>query len=157
MKYGGTPLKAGSTAAGAAHSHGADEKHSNITAPDSIVNRVAKALKALGGAWGGWQRQQQLLTAAAPTYVTLSYVFPADVVQVVYVSGESEHVAWAVPWRAIIAKRSKSGKVSLFRKPDNRYMVGVDAGQWASVQRVRQQAQASERERSKDRRQGDGS
>ena len=39
---------------GAAHSYGADEKHTNITAPDSIVNRVAKALKALGGAWGGW-------------------------------------------------------------------------------------------------------
>ena len=96
--------------------------------------------------WGGWQQQQQLLTAASPTYVTLSYVFPADVVQVVYVSGESEHVAWSVPWRAIIAKRSKSGTVSLFRKPDNRYMVGVDAGQWASVKRVRQQAQASERE-----------
>ena len=39
---------------GEASSFGGTDTHTNITQPDSIVNRVAMALKALGPPWSGW-------------------------------------------------------------------------------------------------------
>lgn len=38
-------------------SYGATDTHTNITRPDSIVNRVAKALAALGHPYNGWLRE----------------------------------------------------------------------------------------------------
>ena len=38
------------------HSYGDTDTHTNITQPDSIVNRVAKALAALGPPYSGWLR-----------------------------------------------------------------------------------------------------
>jgi hypothetical protein len=35
-------------------SYGSTETHTNITTPDSIVNRLAKALSKLGPPWSGW-------------------------------------------------------------------------------------------------------
>ena len=37
-------------------SYGATDTHTNITGPDSIVNRLAKALAKLGPPWTGWLR-----------------------------------------------------------------------------------------------------
>ena len=39
---------------GQASSFGGTDTHTNITAPDSIVNRVANALKTLGPPWSNW-------------------------------------------------------------------------------------------------------
>ena len=41
---------------GATESYGAAETHTNITTPDSIVNRLSKALLRLGPPWSGWLR-----------------------------------------------------------------------------------------------------
>lgn len=39
---------------GSNFSYGLPETHTNITKPDSITNRLAKALKALAPPWNGW-------------------------------------------------------------------------------------------------------
>ena len=95
--------------------------------------------------WRGWQQEQQPLTTSSPTFMVLSYIFPEDKVQIVYVSGSTEHVAWSVPWASIRAKPNKSQTVSLVRKPDEVYMVGVDKLHWTALLQVRRHAQASER------------
>eukprot|EP01043_Picozoa_sp_COSAG02_P035949 COSAG02_NODE_2605_length_8442_cov_9.552080_6_plen_643_part_00 len=97
-------------------------------------------------AWPGWGHERQQLSLTSPAFVVLSYIFPEDMVQVVYISGAEERVAWSVPWNSVRAKRSMTGAVSLLRKPDGAHMVGVDKSQWAALQSVRERAKASERE-----------
>ena len=97
-------------------------------------------------AWPGWGHERQQLSPSSPAFMVLSYVFPEDMVQVVYVSGAEERVACSVPWNSIRAKRNLTGAVSLLRKPDGTYMAGVDNIQWVALQSVRERAKASERE-----------
>ena len=96
--------------------------------------------------WRGWLRQQNQVALSVPTFMVVSYVFPEDTVQVVYVSGETERVAWSVKWNHVTAKKNRTRTVSLMRKTDMVYMVGVDEVHWAALQQVRKQAKASERE-----------
>ena len=96
--------------------------------------------------WSGWQHERQQLPLSSPTFVVLTYVFPEDTVRVVHVSAKTERVAWSVPWHSVRAKRSRARTVSLLRKPDHAYMVGVDELQWDALQQARQRAKASERE-----------
>lgn len=96
--------------------------------------------------WPGWLQQQNQVATSAPTFMVVSYIFPEDKVQVVYVFGQTERIAWSVPWNHVHAKKNKMKTVSLIRKTDEVYMVGVDKLHWAALQQVRKQAKASERE-----------
>ena len=85
------------------------------------------------------------LRLTAPTYMLMDYVFPADTLQITYVSGERRCKAWEVAWENLACRKAKNGMSALFRLDDGAYISGVDPAQWDELNTVRRKAQASER------------
>jgi hypothetical protein len=85
------------------------------------------------------------LKTTGPTYIVFLYLFPDDALQVSYVSGSHEWVAWTVPWSDIQARETRHGQYQLQRKTDMALMLGVDCDQWEDLNRVRSHALVSRR------------
>eukprot|EP01043_Picozoa_sp_COSAG02_P031167 COSAG02_NODE_2022_length_10084_cov_2.725643_2_plen_702_part_00 len=134
------------SAVGAATAAGTRSRHTGGLRDELSSLAACTGVAAPPPGWSGWQHERQQLSLSSPTFMVLSYIFPEDTVQVLYVSGEEERVAWSVPWKSVRAKRTMTGAVSLLRKPDGAYMAGVDKLQWIALQKVRERAKASERE-----------
>ena len=95
------------------------------------------------------------LAPFSPICTVLSYNSRADSIDVGYSSGggtagqsPSEQLAWSVPWADVDAKQQRRAggarkTVSLVRKSDRQYMLGIAEAQWASLQRRRATAQAA--------------